>query len=133
MLSAERLVLRGARPQSLRPVHEAVRMPPFMPVAAGGLSGRPRCRIFPVGRLWVLQMEPASAWFVGEGPVGPPPRLEFPTLAAAVAHAEHRGYDYRIITPSPVACIADRGRRLPSQSDRRAAAQWGRGQNATEH
>lgn len=133
MLSAERLVLRGARPQPLRPVHETVRMPPFMPAAAGGLSGRPRCRIFPVGRLWLLQMEPASAWFVGEGPVGSPPRLEFPTLGAAVAHAEQHGYEYRIITPSPVACIAHRGRRLPSLSDRRAAAYWGRGQNATEH
>lgn len=133
MLSAERLVLCGPHPQPLRQVHEAVRMPPFIPAAAGGLSGRPRCRIFPVCRLWVLQMEPASAWFVGEGPVGTPPRLEFPTLAAAVAHAEQRGYDYRIITPSPVACIADRGRRLPSRSDRRAAAQWGRRQNVTEY
>jgi hypothetical protein len=133
MLSAECLVLRGPHPQPLRPVHEAVHMPPFMPAAAGGLSGRPRCRIFPVGRLWVLQMEPASAWFVGEGPVGPPPRLEFPTLAAAVAHAKKCGYDYRIITPSPVACIADRGRRLPSRSDTRAAARWGRGQNLSEH
>jgi hypothetical protein len=111
MLPATRLALREPRSHSPWPVLEAIHSPPLLPVAAGGLSGRPRCRIFPVGRVWLLQMETSSAWFVGDGPIEPPPRLEFPTLAAAVAHAEWCGYDYRIITPSPVARIADRGRR----------------------
>ena len=112
MLSAERAMLR--EPRTPWPAHEMVRMPPLMPVAAGGLSGRPRCRIFPVGRLWVLQVETPSAWLIGDGPVEPPPRLRFPTLAAAIAHAEWYGYDYRIITPSPMARIADRNRRSRS-------------------
>src|SRR5688572_12514348 len=113
MLSAERATLREARPQPW-PAHETAHIPPLMPVAAGGLSGRPRCRIFPVGRLWVLQVETPSAWLIGDGPVEPPPRLKFPTLAAAIAHAEWYGYDYRIITPSPIARIADRNRRSRS-------------------
>lgn len=131
MLPATRLALREPRSHSPWPVLEAMHSPPLLPVAAGGLSGRPRCRIFPVGRLWLLQMETASAWFVGDGPIEPPPRLEFPTLAAAVAHAEWRGYDYRIITPSPVARIADRDRRMTSRRDRRCTP-WA-GQNKMEH
>jgi hypothetical protein len=111
MLSVERVISREARPHTPWLAHATVRMPPLMPVAAGGLSGRPRCRIFPVGRLWVLQEETPSAWLIGDGPVEPPPRLRFPTLAAAIAHAEWYGYDYRIITPSPMARIADRNRR----------------------
>jgi hypothetical protein len=102
MLSAERLNLRDAP----WPMLAATRRPPLLPRAAGGLSGRPRCRIYPVGRLWVLQVEAASGWL--HGPVEPPPRLIFPTLAAAVAFDEQHGYDYRIITPSPVAYIAKR-------------------------
>ena len=135
MLSAARLTLREARPPMPRPVPEAARIPPLMPVpvAAGGLSGRPRCRIFPVGRLWILQMETASAWFIGNGPIEPPPRLKFPTLAAAVAHAERHGYDYRIITPNPVARIADGNRRMTSRRDRLATARGATGQNTTEH
>ena len=132
MLPAECLTLREARAHAPWPVLDAVRSPPFMPVAAGGLSGRPRCRIFPVGRLWVLQMETASAWLIGDGPVEPPPRLKFPTLAAAVAHAEYCGYDYCIITPGPIACLAERSRRNTTGHDRptmRSAV----GQNKTEH
>lgn len=122
MLSAERLTLREVRPQQPQPALEPARIPPRTPVAAGGLSKRPRCRIFPVGRRWVLQMEMPSAWLIGDGPVEPPPRLKFPTLAAAVAHAEYHGYDYRIITPAPVARIASSGRRMTSRRDRRRAA-----------
>jgi hypothetical protein len=132
MLSAERLTRCEARPHTPWPVHETARIPPFMPVAAGGLSGRPRCRIFPVGRLWVLQMETASAWFAGEGPVEPPPRLKFPTLAAAVAHAEWHGYDYRIIKPGPVARFAvDRHRRTPRKGQ--VSNGSGAGRNSPEH
>jgi hypothetical protein len=131
MLPAVRLTRREARPHAPLPALEAARTPPRMPLAAGGLSGRPRCRIFPVGRLWVLQMEPASAWFIGDGPIERQPRLEFLTLAAAVAHAERHGYDYRIISPRPVARICDRGRRMASRHHRTSARRPG--QSNTEH
>jgi len=74
-----------------------------LPRAAGGLSGRPRCRIFPVGRLWVLEVETPSGWLLGSAADERPERHTFPTLAAAVAYAEGHGFDYRIITASPVA------------------------------
>ena len=130
MLPAVRLTRREVRLHARLPV-EPARVPPLMPVAAGGLSGRPRCHIFPVGRLWVLQMEPASAWFISDGPIERQPRLEFPTLAAAVAHAERHGYDYRIITPGRVARIGDRGRRMASRHHRTSARRPG--QSNTEH
>jgi hypothetical protein len=114
MSFAERARLREARSQTPWPAHETVRIPPLMSAKAGGLSGRPRCRIFPVGRLWVLQVETPSAWLIGDGLVEPPPRLKFPTLAAAIAHAQWCGYDYRIITPGPIARIADRNPRSRS-------------------
>lgn len=132
MLSAERLMWREARPHATWPVYQAARTPPFVPAAAGGLSGRPRCRIFPVGRLWVLQMETASAWFAGDRPSEPPPRLKFPTLAAAVAHAEWHGYDYRIIQPGPVAQLpVDRHRLAPPERRLRNGSESGG--KSTEH
>jgi hypothetical protein len=87
-------------------------IPPLVATAAGGLSGRPRCRIFPVGRLWVLQVETGSGWLHGAWPDEPPMRLTFPTLGKAVAYAELHGYDYRIVTPSPVAHITGRDRHI---------------------
>lgn len=110
MLSADCVTLREAHFQP--PWSEPTGSPPLTPIAAGGLSGRPRCRIFPVGRLWVLQLETTSGWLLGDGAGEPPHRLTFPTLAAAVNHAVLHGYDYRIITPSPVACLPDRGLRM---------------------
>ncbi len=107
MMSAERLTLCEAPPLSPRPAVLPTGRPPPLPVAAGGLSGRPRCRIFPVGRLWVLQLEIPGGGWVTDGPLEPPPRLKFVSLAAAVSHAVLHGYDYRIITPGPVARIAD--------------------------
>ena len=111
MLCAERLWPRETRPRSPWPAPEPAAIPPLMPVAAGGLSGRPRCRIFPVGRLWILQLEIAGGWLLGDGPFDPPLRIRFQTLAAAVNHAVLHGYDYRIITPAPVARLPDQGRR----------------------
>jgi hypothetical protein len=64
-------------------------------------------------------------------PSGGQPRLEFPTLAAAVAHAERHGYDYRIITPGRIARIGDRGRRMASRRES-PSARWP-GQSHTEH
>lgn len=93
-------------------VPEPEGMPPLIPTTAGGLSGRPRCRIFPVGRLWVLQVETGSGWLHGAWPDEPPMRLKFPSLGEAVAYAEQHGYDYRIITPSPVVRITGRDRRI---------------------
>ncbi len=110
-MSAECLTLREAPPLSPWPAVSAAGHPPLIPLAAGGLSGRPRCRIFPVGRLWVLQLEIPGGGWLGDGPFEPPPRLKFSSLAAAVNHAVLHGYDYRIITPGPVACIADGSRR----------------------
>ena len=127
MMSAERLTLCEAPPLTPWSAVSAACPPPLLPVAAGGLSGRPRCRIFPVGRLWVLQLEiPGGGWLV-DGPLEPPPRLKFPTLAAAINHAVLHGYDYRIITPGPVARIADgrlreapRERQIPIETTSKA-------------
>jgi hypothetical protein len=105
-MTAERLTLCEAPPLGPWPAVSAGH-PPLLPVAAGGLSGRPRCRIFPVGRLWVLQLEIPGGGWLADGPLHPPPRLKFPSLAAAVNHAVLHGYDYRIITPGPLARIAD--------------------------
>jgi hypothetical protein len=128
MHRAECLTLPETRPRPPWPVSEMAGNPPLMPVAAGGLSGRPRCRIFPVGRLWVLQLETPSGWLMGEGPSEPPLRVKFRTLAAAVNHAVLMGYDYRIITPTPVARLQDHGR-WPARSERQSpsrSAAWGR-------
>ncbi len=126
MHCAECLTLRETRPQLSWPAPEPAGIPPLMPVAAGGLSGRPRCRIFPVGRLWILQLEIAGGWLLGDGPFDPPPRIRFQTLAAAVNHAVLHGYDYRIITPTPVARIPDRGRRrIVSETQSRQATDRG--------
>jgi hypothetical protein len=111
MHCAECLTLRETRPRAPWPVSEMAGIPPLMPLAAGGLSGRPRCRIFPVGRLWVLQLETPRGWLIGNDPSEPPLRVKFRTLGAAVNHAVQNGYDYRIITPTPVARLKDHGRR----------------------
>ena len=127
MMSAERLTLCEAPPLSPWPAILPTGRPPLLPVAAGGLSGRPRCRIFPVGRLWVLQLEIPGGGWLADGPLEPPPRLRFPSLAAAVKHAVLHSYDYRIITPGPVARIADgrlraapRERQIPIEATSKA-------------
>jgi hypothetical protein len=108
MLCAKRLTLQDTRPNAADPMLAMMGTPPLLPRTAGGLSGRPRCRIYPVGRLWVLQVERGSGW---PESVEPPPRLEFPKLAAAVSFAEQHGYDYRIIIPTPVSSISERAGR----------------------
>jgi hypothetical protein len=115
MYSAERLKLYEQPSSASIPWSATLTadIPPRSPKTAGGLSGRPRCRIFPVGRVWILQVEMASGWLIGSSADEPPMRLKFPTLPAAVAYAEQHGYDYRIITPSPVVGISER-RRIPS-------------------
>lgn len=100
-------VARGMEPHP--PAHQAFassRKPPAYPRSAGGLSGRPTCRIYPSGQVWVLEfertsggwMEHASANAPPNGPLGPS-GLTFPTLVAAIGYAERHGLDYRVVAP----------------------------------
>src|SRR5436853_5050288 len=63
-----------------------------------GLSGRPSCRIYPVGKGWGLEIERTSAWLVGFDPPGN--FRFFKSLAAAIGFAESHGFDYRILRPA---------------------------------
>ena len=74
---------------------ESVRPPPRMPRCAAGSSRRPFCRIFPEGRIWVLEL---SFEFSLTADVRvPPKRLVFPTLGAAIFHAIANDYRYKVI------------------------------------
>jgi hypothetical protein len=97
--------VRLLRSQQTEPLPlAAVWRPPVMPRRAGGLSGRPFCRIYPCHGVWVLELEPSSgAWLEADAAkaMSAPPfgGLEFPTLAAAIAYAEAHGLDYRVVIP----------------------------------
>jgi hypothetical protein len=72
--------------------------PPYLPRAACGLSGRPTCRIYARGEVWILELDAASGgWLNDRGHRSR--RLTFPTLAAAIGYAERHGLDYRIERP----------------------------------
>jgi len=72
--------------------------PPHWPRAGRGLSGRPTCRIYARGEVWILELDAASGgWLDNRGKPGR--RLTFPTLAAAIGYAERHGLDYRIERP----------------------------------
>jgi hypothetical protein len=72
--------------------------PPQVPRTARGLSGRPTCRIYARGDMWILELDAASGgWLDDSGYVSR--RLTFPTLAAAIGYAERHGLDYRIERP----------------------------------
>lgn len=62
------------------------------------LSGRPSCKIYPLGRGWALKIERRSAWLIGS-PFSGDFRF-FRTLAAAIGFAQFHGLDYRIIRPT---------------------------------
>ncbi len=66
----------------------------------GRLSGRPSCRIYPLGKGWGLELERASAWLTGWALPGG--FRFFRSLSAAVAFAEAHDLDYRIIRPTPL-------------------------------
>ena len=90
--------------------------PPQEPRRAGGLSGRPTCRIYPSRQIWVLELEPASGGWI-EPPSGGERngsskrgRLVFPTLAAAIGYAERHGLDYRVVLPNRRRLETARGR-----------------------
>ena len=93
------------------PFAVALRPPPPRRAAAG-LSGRPTCRIYARGDVWILEIDFASGgWLVGGNNAGR--RLIFPNLAAAVAYAERYGFDYRIEPPRRHASMKRKQRRLP--------------------
>lgn len=83
----------------------SLRFPPSFPRPAGGLSGRPFCRIYFRRQAWVLELEPASGGWIefghGDHTSRPfePLRLHFASLSAAIAYAEGHGFDYRVIPP----------------------------------
>jgi hypothetical protein len=80
--------------------------PPKEPRRAGGLSGRPFCRIYAKREIWLLEIDPSSGGWI-EPPssraqcngVSEPSGLVFPTLSAAIAYAVRHGLDYRVIAP----------------------------------
>lgn len=74
------------------------------------LSGRPSCRIHPVGKGWGLELERSSAWLAGLDQQGD--FRFFRSLAGAVGFAEARGLDYQIIRPTTL-FLANR-RRFPA-------------------
>ena len=79
------------------PVAEALRPPP-PPHAAAGLSGRPTCRIYVRGDVWILEIDCASGgWMIGPDNAGR--SFVFPSLATAIGYAERNGLDYRIEWP----------------------------------
>jgi hypothetical protein len=72
--------------------------PPRVPRTAGGLSGRPTCRIFARGDAWILELDMTSGGWLESGSSASR-RIAFPTLAAAIGYAERHGLDYRIERP----------------------------------
>jgi hypothetical protein len=118
---------RVARPAGPQPawLHSFIsrRTPHAFPRFAGGLPGRPFCRIYFDKRVWILELEPASgAWLEPArechrmGDTGGPSRLTFPTLSAAIGYAERHGLDYRVVPPpSHVSgALARRGQMEPT-------------------
>jgi hypothetical protein len=94
----------------------AAKSPPRLPRAAGGLSGRPFCRIYWHRHVWVLEIDSASGGWMDPEPSlhdrSEPDGLTFPTLSAAIAYAEQHGLDYRIERPprQRYPAAIDRGR-----------------------
>jgi hypothetical protein len=72
--------------------------PPHVPRTAGGLSGRPTCRIFARADAWILELDMTSGGWL-ESSSSASRRMAFPTLAAAIGYAERHGLDYRIERP----------------------------------
>jgi hypothetical protein len=74
--------------------------PPRMPRAAGGLSGRPTCRIYARGSVWVLEFDsPCGGWLDPVGGMYSGQKLTFASLTAAIGYADWHGLLYRIERP----------------------------------
>jgi hypothetical protein len=88
--------------------------PPRMPRAAGGLSGRPGCRIYAQGAIWVLKFDsPFGGWLDPTGGMSGGQRLTFASLAAAIGYADRHGLHYRIERPLQPRNVRRNSRRLP--------------------
>jgi hypothetical protein len=108
MREVPEVVQHGAAALAYEPYEAlaATERPPRDPRRAGGLSGRPSCRIYPNRQIWLLEIEPGSGGWIeppssralGNGG-SEPTALAFPTLAAAIAYAERHGFDYRVVAP----------------------------------
>ena len=86
--------------------------PPPPPRSDAGLSGRPTCRIYARGDVWILEIDCASGgWMIGGDNAGR--RLVFANLAAAIGYAERNGLDYRIERPRQHQCRKRKERWLP--------------------
>jgi hypothetical protein len=75
------------------------------------LSGRPSCRIYPIGKGWGLELERTSAWLAGFGLPGHFRFFKTPPPARRLA--ETHGFDYSIIRPTAF-FAANRSRRSDS-------------------
>ena len=88
--------------------------PPRIPRAAGGLSGRPTCRIYARGSIWVLEFDsPFGGWLDPAGGMSGGQRLMFASLVAAIGYADRHGLHYRIERPLPPRNARGNSRRLP--------------------
>lgn len=72
--------------------------------SAGGLSGRPFCRIYQAASRWVLEIDPISGGWLPDARDPAHRRMIFKTLLDAVNYAERHGFDYRVVPP-PVGTI----------------------------
>ena len=72
---------------------------PVVPRSAGGLSGRPFCRIYHAAQRWVLEIDPVSGGWLPDARDPAQRRLIFKTLLEAVNYAERHGFDYRVVPP----------------------------------
>lgn len=77
----------------------AGRYPPAPPRSAGGLSGRPFCRIYFELARWVLEVDPRSVGWPVQTPDRANRRFFFKTFIEAVAYAQRHGFDYRVVPP----------------------------------
>ena len=72
---------------------------PVVPRSAGGLSGRPFCRIYHAAQRWVLEIDPVSGGWLPDARDPAQRRMIFKTLIDAVNYAERHGFDYRVVPP----------------------------------
>jgi hypothetical protein len=101
--------------------------PPRVPRTAGGLSGRPTCRIFARGDAWMLELDMTSGGWLESGSSASR-RIAFPTLAAAIGYAERHGLNYRIERPRQ-----HQGARGGTLGSRRLPRSWRASHGRADH